>query len=139
VSHAIVQPVLALMLLTFAVWVTLFARRIAWMVSRNIDAQRLATPEQIASTLPESVNRAANNFRNLFELPVVFYAICLLLLATQGSDAVYVNLAWGYVALRVAHSLIHCTVNIVTLRFAAFALSSIVLWIMLARLVLEHF
>ena len=138
-SHAIIQPVLALMLLTFAVWVTLFARRIAWMVSRNIDAQRLATPEQIASTLPEAVNRAANNFRNLFELPVVFYAICLLLVATQTSDAVYVNLAWGYVALRVAHSLIHCTVNIVTLRFAAFALSSIVLWVMLARLVLEHF
>ena len=43
------------------------------------------------------------------------------------------------IALRVAHSLIHCTVNIVTLRFAAFALSSIVLWVMLARLVLEHF
>ena len=138
-SHALVQPVLALMLLTFAVWVTLFARRIAWMVSRNIDAQRLATPGQIASTLPEAVNRAANNFRNLFELPDVFYAICLLLLATQRSDAVYVNLAWGYVALRVAHSLIQCTLNIVTLRFAAFALSSIVLWIMLARLVLEYF
>lgn len=138
-SHAIIQPVLALMLLTFAVWVTLFARRIAWMVARNIDAQRLATPEQIAATLPEAVNRAANNFRNLFELPVVFYAICLLLLTTQTSDAVYVNLAWSYVALRVAHSLIHCTLNIVTLRFAAFALSSIVLWIMLARLVLEHF
>lgn len=138
-SHAIIQPVLALMLLTFAVWVTLFARRIAWMVSRNIDAQRLATPEQIASTLPEAVNCAANNFRNLFELPVVFYAICLLLLATQTSDAVYVNLAWGYFALSVAHSLIHCTVNIVTLRFAAFALSCIVLWVMLARLVLEYF
>jgi hypothetical protein len=139
VSHAIIQPVLALMLLTFAVWVTLFARRIAWMVARNIDAQRLATPEQIAATLPEAVNRAANNFRNLFELPVVFHAICLLLLTTQTSDAVYVNLAWSHVALRVAHSLIHCTLNIVTLRFAAFALSSIVLWIMLARLVLEHF
>ena len=138
-SHALAQPLIALMLLTFVVWVYMYIRRLGHLFTHNIPAQDLATPERGTAILPEAVNRPSNNFRNLCELPVVFYALCLLLLALQESDAIYVNLAWGYVALRAAHSLIHCTVNIVTLRFAAYVLSSIVLWTMLGRLALRHF
>ncbi len=63
--------------------------------------------------LPASVNHASNNLKNLFELPVVFYALCAVLLVSQSVDAVYLYCAWAFVGLRVLHSLIHCTVNIV--------------------------
>lgn len=138
-SLALVQPVVALMTLTLVVWLYMYVRRLAYVFANAIDAQELATPEQRDRVLPEAVNRPSNNLSNLFELPVVFYAICLLLLALGESDPLYVNLAWAYVALRAAHSAIHCTINIVTLRFTAYLLSSIVLWIMLGRLALAHF
>lgn len=138
-SHALAQPMIAMMALTLVVWLAMYVRRLGHLFKHGIEAQDLATPEQRSVVLPEPINRPSNNFSNLFELPVIFYAICLLLLVLQESDPLYVNLAWSHVALRGAHSAIHCTVNIVTLRFAAYMLSSIVLWIMLGRLALQHF
>lgn len=137
--RALLQPVLALMLLTAAVWVFMYGRRLPWILASGIDVQDIATPEQVSAVLPAAINRPSNNLKNLFELPVIFYALCALLLATHQTDAHYVQLAWAYVALRAVHSLIHCTVNIVNVRFAAYLLSSLVLWAMVARLALQVF
>ena len=134
-AYPILQPVAALMLLTFVVWVFMYVRRLSFIVANKIPAQNVASPELINAALPEHVNRPSNNLKNLFELPVVFYAVCISLLASQQADALFVNLAWAYVALRVAHSAIHCSLNIVSLRFAAYALSSTVLWAMVFRFV----
>lgn len=138
-SQTLVQPLIALMLLTLLVWIYMYVRRLGYILANHIDAQDLSTPEKRSAVLPEHVNRASNNLSNLFEVPVMFYALCVLILVLQESDSIYVNLAWSYVALRAAHSVIHCSVNVVMLRFAAYALSSIVLWIMLVRLALQHF
>ena len=134
-AYPILQPVAALMLLTFVVWVFMYVRRLSFIVANKIPAQNVASPELLSAVLPEHVNRPSNNLKNLFELPVVFYAICISLLASQQTDALFVNLAWAYVALRVIHSTIHCSLNIVALRFAAYALSSTVLWAMVFRFV----
>jgi len=124
------------MLLTLLVWVYMYVLRLRYLLVKRIPSQRIATPELISSLLPEYINRPSNNLKNLFELPVIFYAVCGLLLALHQADAVFVKLAWAYVALRTLHSAIHCTINHVPLRFAAYLSSSVVLWVMVIRLAL---
>lgn len=133
-QQLILQPVVSLFLLTALVWAFMYARRLPFILGNNIDPQSIATPELLNAQLPASINNSSNNLKNLFELPVVFYALCAFLLLSQKVDEVFLYSAWAYVGLRAAHSLIHCTVNIVNFRFAAYFLSSLVLWFMVARL-----
>lgn len=132
-TNAILGPVAALMALTFAVWVFMYVLRVRYIIANKVPDHNLSSPELLNATLPERINRPSNNLKNLFELPVIFYVLCLALLVTQRTDDLFVNLAWTYVALRTLHSAIHCTLNLVPLRFAAYLLSSIVLWVMVFR------
>lgn len=138
-SHAILQPVAALMVLTLLVWFFMYVRRFGFIIANKTPPENISSPELLNAALPEAVNRPSNNLKNLFELPVIFYAICISLLALQQVDALFVNLAWAYVGLRTAHSAVHCTINSVPVRFAAYALSSIVLWVMVIRFALAVF
>lgn len=135
----IFDPFIGMLLLTFVVWVVMYVRRIAFMKKNNIRAQRLATPERGAKILPEEVSYPSNNLKNLFELPVIFYALCVYLYVTGQVDELYIMAAWVFFGLRVLHSLIQCTVNVVMARFAAYAFSSIVLWYMVLRIAYENF
>jgi hypothetical protein len=78
---------------------------------------------------------AADNFRNLFETPVLFYTAALAIYASHVESLAHVALAWAYVVLRVVHSAIHCTYNKVVHRLCAFIASFAVLaaiWALLA-------
>ncbi|MEZ5635966.1 MAG: MAPEG family protein [Burkholderiaceae bacterium] len=134
-THLILQPVAALMLLTMLVWFVMYARRLRFIIANRIALHEFVSPETLNAVLPEDVNRPSNNLKNLFELPVLFYAICIVIAVAQQADSLSIGLAWAYVALRAIHSAIHCTINIVLLRFTAYVLSSIVLWIMVVRFV----
>jgi hypothetical protein len=79
----------------------------------------------------------ADNYNHLHEQPTLFYALMFYLALAGGSDATAATLAWAYVGLRVLHSLVQATVNIVVLRFAAFAAGSLVLAAMTTREVLR--
>ena len=138
-AAAIFGPLFGMLLLTFAVWLLMYVRRIAFLRAKKINAQELTTPERRAAIIPEPVSYAANNLSNLFELPVVFYALCIYLYVTQQVDAVYVYSAWGFLCGRVVHSVIHCTSNVVILRFAAYMLSAVALWFMVVRASLAYF
>ena len=135
----IIQPIVLLMLHTIAVWAYMYILRIHYIVATRIPAQNLITPEQAANLLPERINLPSYNLKNLFEVPVIFYVLCISLALLQLTDVLFVNLAWTYVALRVIHSLIHCTVNHVASRFVVYVLSSLVLWIMVCRLTMTVF
>ena len=135
-NPALLQPALALMALTFVVWVYMYVRRFGFIIAHRVGAQQVASPEQLNALLPEVVNRPSNNLKNLFELPVIFYALVAYLLALGNQESVFVRLAWAYVALRALHSAIHCTVNLVVARFTVYALSSAVLWLMLVKVAL---
>ena len=128
-----------MMLLTAIVWVVMYWRRLGYILSHRIDSQKLTIPEKGAALIPEEVNWPSYNFRNLFELPVLFYALCLYVYVMGYVDSVYVSSAWLYFALRAIHSLIHCTRNIVKARFAVYMLSSIVLWFMFIRAAWQYF
>ena len=133
-QQVILQPVVALFLLTAIVWAFMYARRLPFILGNNIDPQSIATPELLNAQLPASINNSSNNLKNLFELPVVFYVLCAFLLLSKKVDEVFLYSAWAFVGLRAIHSLIHCTVNIVNFRFTAYFLSSLILWFMVVRL-----
>lgn len=119
-------PCAAMVGLTALVWVKLYWDRIGEMRARRIDAQELATVRAAAGKLERP--GAADNFRNLFEVPVLFYLLCVALVLTGGSTSAFVAAAWAYVALRALHSLIHVTYNRVMHRFLAYVASTLLLF-----------
>jgi len=133
----ILQPVIGMMLLTAVVWFVLYSKRIPAMKKARLPTQTWTTPDKTVELLPEAINYPAYNFKNLFELPVVFYALCLVLFVTNSVDNVHVIAAWTFVAFRVLHSVIHCTVNIVMARFLCYLVASLALWFMLARATID--
>ena len=132
----ILQPVACMFVLTGLVWAWMYALRLPYILRSRVDLQSVATPETLNAVVPARLNNPSNNLKNLFELPVVFYALCTLLFVTGRVDGFYIGAAWVFVVFRVLHSLVHCTVNRVSWRFAAYFLSSLVLWIMVGRFAL---
>lgn len=134
----ILLPFFGMMLLTFVVWVVMYRRRIGHIRSARIHPQKLQTPEQVKELVPARVEFPANNLRNLFELPVLFYGLCLYVLVTGETDWAYLVAAWLFLLLRCAHSYVHCTTNVVMTRFRLYALSSIALWFMLGHAIVDQ-
>ena len=130
---------IVMMLLTAVVWLVLYAKRIPAMRAAKLPVQTYTTREKVIDRLPEAVSYPSNNFKNLFELPVLFYALCLLLYVTEKVDVVYLGAAWSFVGFRVLHSLIHVTTNIVIARFLCYLAASVALWFMLGRTALDIF
>jgi len=136
----ILIPLLVQVFLTFTVWFYLFARRIPEITKNRIDPQDLKDRAEAHTLLPASAS-ASNNLKNLFELPVLFYVALLLSLVLMIQDALLVQLAWGFVILRIVHSLIQCSYNNVNHRFIAYAISCLCLllmWLRLASFILMH-
>lgn len=131
-DKAIFLPALAMAALTCVVWLRMLYVRIGQMRRDRIHPQSVATSAQVAARLTES--RAADNFRNLFELPVLFY-LALPVAALSGlADAATLALAWAFVALRIVHSAIQCGYNKVMHRFYAYAAGGLALWALWARI-----
>ena len=131
-SKTLFLPAAAMAALSLLVWLRLYWVRIGQMRRDRIHPQSVATSAQATARLTQSA--AADNFRNLFELPVLFY-LALTVAATTGlGDGVVLALAWTFVALRVLHSAIHCGYNRVMHRFAAYAAGATVLWALWAYL-----
>ena len=131
--EAIFLPMLATMTLTAIVWFYMYARRIPAMRRARVSVQTYTTPDRVTEHLPEDVNYAANNLKNLFEVPILFYGLCLYLFVSGNVDAAYVVAAWLFFLLRAFHSIVHCTRNVVILRFYLYASSTLALWFMLGR------
>ena len=127
-----------MMLLTFFVWVYMYARRIPFILRNKLAPDQL-TPSEFARLSPPAVANPSDNLKNLFELPMIFYAVVLSLYATQQVDGVYVGAAWIYFGFRVLHSIVHCTFNFVPLRFWLYAISAVALWLMVFRFALQLF
>jgi hypothetical protein len=114
----LIAACLAMVLLTAIVGLTMLRNRVREMMRKRLDAQQIADSTRMAAQLQDI--QAADNFRNLFEVPVLFYTLVAIALATGYVPSWLVVCAWIFVALRVAHSLIHCTYNKVFHRLAVF-------------------
>ncbi len=137
-QSAIFSPLFAMILLTFIVWVYMYVRRIRFILSRSLTPGEME-PIAFAQISPPKVSNPSDNLKNLFEIPVVFYALVLYLFVTQQVDITNLSAAWLFVGFRVLHSAVHCTFNRVMLRFNLYLYSSIALWFMAGRAALIHF
>lgn len=137
-QSAIFGPFFATVFLTFVVWVTMYVRRIHFINSNDISPKDLSVPGALAQLTPPEVSNPSDNLKNLFELPVLFYALTLYLFATGQVDGTYVAAAWVFFAFRAFHSAVHCTVNLVMLRFNLYLVSALALWFIAARAALQH-
>lgn len=117
----LVAACLALVLLVFVVGLRLLYTRIQEMKEKRIHPQATATSAKMAARLENT--QAADNFRNLFEVPVLFYALTAVALATSHIPTWLVAGAWLFIALRALHSFIQCTYNKVMHRFPVFVAS----------------
>ena len=132
-TFALSIPLLGMLTLTMLVWVLMFIKRMSYISANKINAADMKTPEDVQKLIPADVAASSNNLKNLFELPVVFYAVCLYLVVAVQVDQIHYYCAWAFLVFRIIHSIIHCSYNHVMHRFAAYLLSSIALWVMVVR------
>ena len=137
-QQAIFGPFFATIFLTLVVWVYMYIRRIRFIRSNNFSAKEL-TPTAFAQLSPPEVANPSDNLKNLFEIPVLFYALVLYLFVTHQVDAVYVTAAWVFVVFRALHSAVHCTFNLIILRFYLYLIATLAVWFMAIRAAMTYF
>lgn len=122
-EHGMIAPVVALAAWSLVMLIWLYATRIPAMGKAKIKPGD-ATKAQMEA-LPSA--NVANNYNHLMEQPTIFYAICFALQFLGQTQDINIGLAWLYVVLRVVHSLVQATVNIIIIRWSIFMLASLVL------------
>tara|TARA_Y100000992_G_C21167305_1_gene444122 strand:+ start:403 stop:810 length:408 start_codon:yes stop_codon:yes gene_type:complete len=113
----LLTPVLVLVIWTFIIFLIMAFGRVSFMNN----PQDAADSKDYKNQLPTWVNRTADNYNHLFEQPVAFYAVTLTIALVNSFDSLIVQLAWAYVLIRIIHSLVQLTINIVLVRFFLFA------------------
>ncbi len=85
---------------------------------------------EVENKMPPRVNWVSHNYTHLMEQPTIFYAVIAVLALAGDTSSINLAAAWAYVGIRIAHSLWQCLVNIVSVRFSLFLLSTFCLWIL---------
>ncbi|TMJ12808.1 MAG: MAPEG family protein [Alphaproteobacteria bacterium] len=125
----IIAPVVALVAWSLVVMIWMVVTRMPAMKKAGINLKGLkgGRPGALDGVLQEQVQWKAHNYNHLMEQPTLFYAITLSLALLGAGGGFNLYLAWAYVVLRVLHSLVQGTINLIAYRFALFALSSLAL------------
>ncbi len=123
-EHGMIAPVVALVIWSLIMLIWLYATRIPAMSKAKVKPGE-ATKSQMEA-LPSA--NVANNYNHLMEQPTLFYALAFSLqLLGQGDHPINIGLAWLYVVLRVVHSLVQATANVIMIRWLIFMAASLVL------------
>ena len=149
-QDAIFGPFLALQLLTMMVWFYMFSQRSPFLLAyiekhkkEGLTMEDIADPKSRhywpKIPFPARVVNPSANLKNLFEIPVIFYALVGYLYLTKTVDETHVKAAWLFVGLRYLHSINHSTINHVTYRFYTYIASTMALWFMLVRASVSFF
>jgi hypothetical protein len=123
----LLAPVVALVAWSLVMYVWLYVARLGAMRRAGISAKGMRGTRGLDGIIPAEANWPAHNYAHLMEQPTIFYAIVFALVLMGFDHPINVYLAWAYVGLRVVHSLIQATANVVIYRFAVFTLSSLCL------------
>jgi hypothetical protein len=126
----ILHPIVALAAWTMIIWIWMYVTRIPAMQKvPGLDVNNMVggIGADLDKVMPGKVQWIAHNYNHLHEAPTVFYAVTLVLAMIGQGDGMNATIAWAYVFLRVAHSLVQILWNRVMVRFAIFALSSFAL------------
>jgi hypothetical protein len=123
----ILAPLIALVLWSFVMWAWLYATRIPAIMKNKIVLDPYRPKEDFNALVPARARWKADNYNHLMEQPTLFYAVTLTLAVIGEGTGLNAGLAWLYVGLRIAHSLVQAIVNVIMLRFAIFMVASVVL------------
>lgn len=137
--YLVFAPMLVLVILIFIVWIQMFRVRVREIKRKRIHPQKLTDSRATAAQFEDIAT--ADNFRNLFELPVLFYALCLAIFTTGQLSPALLLLCWLFVITRCLHSWIHCSYNNVMHRFRAYVVGGFALfgaWLLFAILLLRQ-
>ena len=135
-NYSLFYPMLALFLWSIAVLTITISIRIVEMTKGKLTNKYFELFQ--GNTPSDSVLKSTNNLRNLTEFPPLFYVISLLIIFADKSDQLFLTLAWVYFIARVAHSLVHLTINYVPARFVFYLISTLLLvgmWLRFALLI----
>ena len=132
---SLIPPVLALIAWTFVMWVWLYATRIPALRAARVDLVAVSRTGAKLD-LPPEVSRVADNYNHLHEQPTLFYALAFAAQLANAVDSISAALAWTYVGLRVIHSFVQATRNVILVRFYVFAAASLILLLLLLRTIL---
>jgi hypothetical protein len=117
-THALIYiAILTQIFLTMVVYIALAVAKSRAAKRGEVDRQRAAL---YADAWPDSVQKINNNIRNQFEVPVLFYVLCFVLIGIGAAGTLVAALAWLFVATRIAHAWIHMRSNYVPARRAVF-------------------
>jgi hypothetical protein len=131
-THSLLTPMLALVVWTLVMTVWMYATRIPAIQRAGIRPNDAREPAAL-DPLPLGVRQIGYNLNNLMEQPTIFYALATYTYLAGQQNAPNLILAWAYVAIRVVHSMVQSTVNIVLVRFSIFALGTLVLAVLASR------
>ncbi|MES2337587.1 MAG: MAPEG family protein [Pseudomonadota bacterium] len=125
----ILKPVVVLIAWTLVMWAWMVVVRLPAMKAAGIDLAKVrgSKPGQLDSILAPEKQWPAHNYMHLMEQPTIFYAIAVVIAMTATGDGFNAWLGWGYVTLRIAHSIVQATFNRISVRFALFLLSTLCL------------
>ncbi len=126
-THSLFLPVLVQVGLTIVVYIALGVAKSRAIKAGSVDRARVALHDD---AWPESVVKINNNIRNQFEVPVLFYVVCFVLVAVNATGALVQVLAWLFVASRLAHAWIHTRSNAVPARRRAFMAGVVILLVL---------
>lgn len=132
-ANAILQPVFVVAILTVVMTVWMLVTRIPAMTKLGIDAQEAQDTAKLNDLLPKEITRISNNYNHLFEQPTLFYVVAISIALLGHVDSLHVSCAWAFAILRVFHSLLQATIDIVMVRFGLFLMSWLALAIMIIR------
>jgi hypothetical protein len=125
-THSILAPILALVIWSLVMCAWLYAVRIPAIRKAGLDPAKAREPTSL-DVLPLKVRQVGYNYNHLMEQPTLFYALAVYTYLAGQQNETNVLIAWAYVALRMVHSLAQATVNVVMVRFAIFAVSTLAL------------
>lgn len=125
----IIAPVVALVAWSLVVMLWMYFTRFPAMKRAGLSLKGRVGSRggALDGVVEDQVQWKAHNYNHLMEQPTLFYAVALALALMDHGGGVNLWLAWAYVALRVVHSLVQATINVVRWRFLAFAAASLVL------------
>lgn len=141
----IFEPIVALAIWTMIIWIWMYVTRLPAMGRAGIDGKTMVGStgrglrDDLVAKGEEKATWVADNYNHLHEAPTVFYAVAIVLALIGQGDGLNATIAWAYVGLRIAHSLLQILSNRVLLRFGLFVLSSIALIMLVTHAAMSVF
>ena len=127
---ALLTPVFILVLWTFAITIIMAYGRVKF----TKDPQDAAHTKDLKGLMPAWVEKTSDNYNHLFEQPIAFYVVTLAIASINSIDPLMMQLAWAFAILRIIHSLVQLTFNLVLIRFMIFLIG----WLIIAYMAISQ-